>query len=109
MVKKSVVLGVLAVMAMAPAAFANQVQGNTSNTQITTGNVGTGNVSGVNNSTSVGQYQNKYKNPFCATGNQVQGNVANTGIAAANVGLGNVSGIGNSTFTTQAQNAACYY
>ncbi|MBF2066732.1 MAG: hypothetical protein IGS39_20290 [Calothrix sp. C42_A2020_038] len=109
MLKKSFAFGVLAVMAMAPAAFADQVQGNTSSTQITTGNVGTGNVSGINNSTYTGQFQGKTSSPFCVTGNQVQGNVANTGISAGNVGLGNVSGISNSTGTTQSQNANCAF
>lgn len=107
MLKKSFVLGLLAAQAMAPAAFADQIQGNTSNIQITSGNVGARNVTGIDSSTYTDQYQGKNSNPFCARGNQIQGNAANTGISNANVGFGNISGVSNSTLTRQSQNANC--
>ncbi|NJL64751.1 MAG: hypothetical protein HC903_26750 [Methylacidiphilales bacterium] len=116
MLKKSFALGLLAAFAMAPAAFAgDQVQGNVTNTHITSGSFGNGNVTGITNSTQVNQSQIKYKSGryWCggASGNQIQGNVANTAIATANVGLGNVTGIVNSTNTSQSQVAgsSCYY
>ncbi|MEA5572524.1 hypothetical protein [Calothrix sp. UHCC 0171] len=112
MLKKSFALGLLAAFALAPAALADQVQGNVTNTIITTGNVGAGNVTGITNSTSVNQSQIKYGRRWCGTsGNQIQGNVANTAIATANIGLGNVTGIVNSTGTSQHQitGTSCYY
>ena len=111
MLKKSFALGLLAAFAMTPAAFAgDQVQGNVSNTNITSGNFGVGNVSGISNSTYTDQYQGKYVNPFCVTGNQIQGNGTNTGISASNVGYGNVTGISNGTNTSQNQYArGCSY
>ncbi|PAX59628.1 hypothetical protein [Brunnivagina elsteri] len=110
MLKKSLALGVLAAFAMAPAAFANQVQGNVSNTNITSGNFGVGNVSGISNHTNTDQYQGKYINPYCVTGKQIQGNAGNTGIVANNVGYGNVTGISNGTNASQSQYASgCSY
>ncbi|BAZ05726.1 hypothetical protein [Calothrix sp. NIES-3974] len=109
MFKKSFAIGILAAMAIAPAALADQVQGNQSSTQITTGNNGVGNVNGVVSNTNSGQYQDKYNNPFCASGNQVQGNVAGTGIAAGNIGFGNVSGVNANTSNGQTQVASCAF
>jgi len=116
MLNKSFALGLLAVFALAPAAFAgDQVQGNVTNTQITSGNYGNGNVTGITNSTKVNQSQIKYKSGGYWCGgdsvNQIQGNVTNTAIATANIGLGNVAGIVNSTGVSQRQVAgsSCYY
>ncbi|MEA5572522.1 hypothetical protein [Calothrix sp. UHCC 0171] len=113
MLNKSLALGVLAAFAMAPAAFAgDQVQGNVTNTQINAGNVGSGNVTGITNSTGTNQSQAKFGGRWCRTsGNQVQGNATNTGISAGNVGVGNVTGISNSTGTNQSQVAGsgCYF
>jgi hypothetical protein len=112
MLKKSFALGILAAFAMAPAAFANQVQGNSTTTVINAGNVGTGNVIGITNSTKVHQSQSKYGSPWCAASSpQVQGNVTNTAIAAGNVGIDNVTGIVNTTNINQRQVASsgCYY
>ncbi|NJR15535.1 MAG: hypothetical protein HC785_07370 [Calothrix sp. CSU_2_0] len=111
MLNKSLALGVLAAFAMAPAAFAgDQVQGNVTNTSIGASNVGVGNVTGINNSNSTGQFQGKHSGRFCrrAGGNQVQGNATNTNISAGNVGYGNVTGISNSNGTSQVQNASCF-
>jgi hypothetical protein len=112
MLKKSLALGLLAAFAMAPSAFANdQIQGNSTTTVINAGNVGTGNVIGITNSTKVRQSQSKYGSPWCGTsGPQVQGNVTNTAISAGNVGIDNVTGIVNSTNVSQRQVATsgCY-
>lgn len=109
MFKKSFAIGVLAAMVMAPAAFADQVQNNSSGTQINAGNAGVGNTNGVVSNTSSGQFQNQYKSPFCSTGNQVQGNVAGTAIASGNVGFGNVSGVNANTGNGQTQTASCAF
>ncbi|MEA5572521.1 hypothetical protein [Calothrix sp. UHCC 0171] len=112
MLKKSLALGVLAALAMAPAAFADQVQGNVTNTSIGASNFGSGNVTGITNSTGTNQSQAKFGGRWCRTsGNQVQGNATNTGISAGNVGVGNVTGISNSTGTNQSQVAGsgCYF
>lgn len=110
MLKKSFALGALTALAMAPAAFAqDQIQGSNTSTQITNGNVGTGNVSGIDSSTYTDQHQSKNSNPFCKTGNQVQGSLANTGIITQVVGLRNVSSISNLGGTNQRQNANCSF
>jgi hypothetical protein len=112
MLRKSLALGILAAFAMAPAAFANQVQGNSTTTVINAGNVGTGNVTGITNITKVGQSQSKFGNSWCGVpGGQTQGNVTNTAIAAGNVGIDNVTGIVNTTNINQRQVASsgCYY
>jgi hypothetical protein len=91
---------------MAPAAFANQVQGNETNTNINAGNVGNGNVIGITNNTSVRQTQGKRSHGFpyyCSSNPQVQGNVTNTAISAGNVGNYNVVGINNNTRVRQRQ------
>jgi hypothetical protein len=59
MLNKSLALGILAAFAMAPAAFAGQLQANETNTNINAGNVGNGNVIGITNNTSVRQTQGK--------------------------------------------------
>jgi hypothetical protein len=110
MLKKSFALAVLAAFTMAPAAFADQIQGNVTNTGISAGNVGVGNTTGINNSTDVFQNQSKYGSPFYGTsGNQVQGNGTNTGINAGNVGIGNTTGINNGTNVNQNQNSGVYF
>jgi hypothetical protein len=110
MLKKSLVLGVLAALAMAPAAFAgDQVQGNTTVTEINAGSVGNRNRTNIDNRTNVGQYQSKYQSRKCRhSGNQVQGNVTDTVIAAGNVGNRNRTRINNVTNVSQAQSAGCY-
>jgi hypothetical protein len=109
MFNKSLALGLLAAFALAPAAFADQVQGNRTDTVINAGNVGEGNVTGITNNTSVRQTQNKkgagYYNWCGSGGPQVQGNVTNTAISAGNVGIGNVAGIVNETKVRQRQAA----
>ncbi|BAZ17298.1 hypothetical protein NIES4071_91760 [Calothrix sp. NIES-4071] len=110
MLKKSFALGMVAALAMAPAALAQgQVQRSNSRTQITNGNFGTGSVSGIDSSTYTDQHQRKNSNLFCATGNQTQASTANTDISNGNVGFRNVSGISNSTLTSQRQNANCSF
>jgi hypothetical protein len=109
MLKKSLALGVLAAFAMAPSAFADQVQGNRTDTVINAGNVGNGNVIGITNDTKVHQNQSKYGSPFYGSGNQVQGNGTSTGIGAGNVGYGNTTGINNSTKVDQNQNSGVYF
>jgi hypothetical protein len=110
MLKKSFALGVLAVFAMAPAAFADQIQGNVTNTNIGASNVGIGNTTGISNSTDVFQNQSKYGSRFYGTsGNQVQGNGTNTGISAGNNGYNNVTGITNSTNVNQSQGSGVYF
>lgn len=109
MLKKSLVLGALAAIAMAPAAFANQVQSNGSSTKIITGNTGVGNVNGVVSNTHSNQRQSKFKSPFCyASGNQIQSNGSATGIVSGNSGYNNVSGVNANTSNGQAQRSACY-
>lgn len=118
MLKKSLVLGVLAAMTMAPAAFANdQVQGNTTVTDINVGVVGNGNRTNVDNTTNVGQYQTKYESRrgsrynrrSCRpSGNQVQGNVTDTAISTGVVGNYNRSRVSNVTNVNQVQSAGCY-
>jgi hypothetical protein len=118
MLKKSLVLGVLAAMAMAPAAFAgDQVQGNSTVTTINAGSVGNGNRTNIDNRTNVEQSQSKYQSHSrgrhhsrkCRlSGNQVQGNVTDTAIAVGNVGNRNRTRINNVTNVSQAQSAACY-
>jgi hypothetical protein len=107
MFNKSLALGLLAAFALAPAAFAGQVQGNETNTVINSGNVGEGNVTGITNSTSVRQTQGKKDSGYywCngSSGPQVQGNATNTAISAGNVGIGNVAGIVNETKVRQRQ------
>jgi hypothetical protein len=110
MFNKSLALGILAAFALAPAAFAGQVQGNETNTNINAGNVGNGNVIGITNNTSVHQVQGKkarHRYSYCPE--QVQGNVTNTAISAGNVGHGNVIGINNGTKVRQRQVARCSY
>lgn len=109
MLKKSF-FGLIAVGVMiAPtAAFAqDQVQGNVSNTNISTVTVGNGNSTGISSSTNSTQIQNKYGSPWCASGNQIQGSVANTGIANTNIGNFNSSGVVATTGNSQVQKAAC--
>jgi hypothetical protein len=113
MLKKSFALGLLAAFALAPAAFADQVQGNRTDTFIDAGNVGNGNVIGITNNTKVRQSQYKGSaRPWCGgtPGAQIQGNVTNTAISAGNVGIDNVTGIVNSTNVNQRQVATsgCY-
>ena len=117
MLKKSLVLGVLAAMTMAPAAFAgDQVQGNTTVNEINAGNVGHGNRTNINNRTDVNQSQSKYKSGHgrrhvrkCRpSGNQTQGNVTDNIISAGNVGNGNRTRISNRTDVNQVQSAACH-
>ncbi|OKH33541.1 hypothetical protein NIES2101_39800 [Calothrix sp. HK-06] len=116
MLKKSLVLGVLAAMTMAPAAFANdQVQGNTTVTDINVGVVGNGNRTDVDNTTNVGQYQTKYESRgsryhrSCRpSGNQVQGNVTDTAISTGVVGNYNGTRVSNVTNVNQVQSAGCY-
>jgi opacity protein-like surface antigen len=110
MLKKSFALAVLAAFAMAPAAFADQIQGNVTNTNIGASNVGVGNTTGISNSTDVFQNQSKYGSPFYGTsGNQVQGNGTNTGIGASNNGYGNTTGINNNTNVNQNQGSSSPY
>lgn len=109
MLKKSFAVGVLAILAMAPAAKAGQIQDNSSNIRITSGSVGTRNVSDIDSSTYTDQYQGKNSNRFCTTRNQIQGNRGNIGISNGNVGFSNVSSVSNSTFTRQNQNANCSF
>ncbi|OKH33544.1 hypothetical protein NIES2101_39815 [Calothrix sp. HK-06] len=116
MLKKSLVLGVLAAMTMAPAAFAgDQVQGNSTYTNINAGSVGHGNSTYVDNTTNVGQYQNKYESGRgrhhrnkCSGGSQTQGNVTDTAINAGVVGNYNRTRVLNETNVNQGQSAACY-
>jgi hypothetical protein len=117
MLKKSLVLGVLAAMAMAPAAFAgNQVQGNTTVNDISVGNSGNGNRTNINNRTGVNQYQGSYesgrgrrhRHSTCRTGSQTQGNVTDNVISVGNVGNRNRNRINNVTNVNQSQSASCY-
>ncbi|BDA74319.1 hypothetical protein RIVM261_044330 [Rivularia sp. IAM M-261] len=116
MLKKSLVLGVLAAMTLAPAAFANdQVQGNSTYTNINAGSVGHGNSSYIDNTTNVGQYQDKYESRRgrhhrnkCSGGSQTQGNVTDTAINAGVVGNYNRTRVSNETNISQVQSAACY-
>ncbi len=96
-------------MMIAPtAAFAqDQVQGSVTNTNISTVNVGNGNITGVTSDSNTTQIQNKYGNPWCASGNQIQGSSTNTGVATANVGHFNVTGVATGSHTSQVQNAGC--
>ncbi len=114
MLNKSLALGILAAFAMAPAAFAGQLQANETNTNINAGNVGNNNVIGITNNTKVGQGQGKKSHGryWCGGSNspQVQANVTNTAISAGNVGNYNVVGINNNTKVRQRQVAAgCSY
>ncbi|BDA74323.1 hypothetical protein RIVM261_044340 [Rivularia sp. IAM M-261] len=115
MLKKSLVLGVLAAMTLAPAAFAGQTQGNSTVTTIEAGVVGNGNRTNINNRTNVGQSQTKYESRRvrrhsykCPGGSQVQGNVTDTAINTGVVGNRNNTRINNVTNVRQAQSAACY-
>ncbi|RUT07893.1 hypothetical protein DSM106972_021530 [Dulcicalothrix desertica PCC 7102] len=109
MLKKSFAVGVLAALAMAPVAQAGQTQANSSNMRITSGSLGTRNVSDIDSSTYTDQYQGKNSNRFCATRNQIQGNRENVSISNGNVGFGNDSSVSNSAFTRQRQNANCSF
>jgi hypothetical protein len=116
MLKKSLVIGLLAAMTMAPAAFAqNQVQGNTTVTEINAGSSGNRNRTNINNRTDINQSQSQYKSSYgrrhtnkCRPGSQTQGNVTDTVISAGNVGNGNRTRISNDTVVNQYQSAACY-
>ncbi|OKH33543.1 hypothetical protein NIES2101_39810 [Calothrix sp. HK-06] len=116
MLKKSLILGVLAAMTMAPAAFAgSQTQGNSTVTTIDAGVVGNRNNSTINNRTNVNQSQSKYEarrvrrhSNKCPGGSQTQGNVTDTAINTGVVGNRNNTRINNVTNVRQAQSAACY-
>ncbi len=116
MLKKSLVLGVLAAMTMAPAAFAgNQVQGNSTVNTIDVGVVGNRNNTNINNRTNVNQSQSKYEarrfrrhSYKCAGGSQTQGNVTDTAINAGVVGNRNNTSVRNTTNVNQRQSATCY-
>ncbi|MBW4598403.1 MAG: hypothetical protein KME29_02005 [Calothrix sp. FI2-JRJ7] len=116
MLKKSLVLGVLAAMTMAPAAFAgSQTQGNSTVTTIEAGVVGNGNRTNIKNGTNVNQSQSKYESRRvkrhtrkCAGGSQTQGNVTDTAINAGVVGNRNNTRVRNVTNVNQGQSAACY-
>ncbi|OKH33542.1 hypothetical protein NIES2101_39805 [Calothrix sp. HK-06] len=115
MLKKSLVLGLLAAMTLAPAAFAGQTQGNSTVTTIEAGVVGNRNTTNIKNGTNVNQSQSKYESRRvkrhtrkCAGGSQTQGNVTDTAINAGVVGNRNNTRINNVTNVRQAQSAACY-
>ncbi|RUT08821.1 hypothetical protein DSM106972_008760 [Dulcicalothrix desertica PCC 7102] len=115
MLKKSLVLGVLAAMTLAPAAFAGQTQGNSTVTTIEAGVVGNGNRTNIKNGTNVHQSQSKYETrrvrrhrSKCPGGSQTQGNVTDTAINTGVVGNRNNTRINNVTNVSQAQSAACY-
>ncbi|BAZ08305.1 hypothetical protein NIES4071_01100 [Calothrix sp. NIES-4071] len=115
MLKKSLVLGLLAAFTMAPAAFAgSQTQGNSTVTTIDAGSVGYGNRTNINNRTNVDQSQSSYESGRgrrhsrkCNTGSQVQGNVTDTAISVGNVGNRNNARINNTTNVNQGQSAVC--
>jgi hypothetical protein len=109
MLKKSLILGVLAAFAMAPVAFAGQqVQGDTGSTNINASNVGKGNRIRIINRTYVIRSQRRAKKLLCQSPtNQAQGNATDTNIAAANVGNRNRIKITNVTNVVQGQSAEC--
>jgi hypothetical protein len=110
MLKKSLIIGILAAFAMAPVAFAGeqQVQGDNSNTNINASNVGRGNKIRIINKTYVIRSQRRAKKLLCQTpSNQAQGNTGNTNIAAANVGNRNRINITNINKVVQGQSAEC--
>ncbi|BAZ08307.1 hypothetical protein NIES4071_01120 [Calothrix sp. NIES-4071] len=114
MLKKSLVLGLLAAFTMAPAAFAgSQTQGNSTVTTIDAGSVGNGNRTTINNGTYVNQSQSSYESGRgrryrkCNTGSQVQGNVTDTAISVGHVGNRNRARINNITNVNQGQSAVC--
>jgi hypothetical protein len=110
MLKKSLVLGVLAAFAMAPVAFAGeQVIGDTGNTNISASNIGKNNRIRIINKTYVIRSQRRAKKLLCQSpSNQTQGNQNDTKIAASNVGNGNRIRINNITNVVQNQSAECY-
>ncbi len=115
MLKRSLVLGVLAAMTLAPAAFAGQTQGNSTVTTIEAGSVGNGNRTNINYRTNVNQSHSNYEasrvilhTRMCAAGSQTQGNVTDTAINTGVVGNRNNTRINNVTNVRQAQSAACY-
>ncbi len=110
MLKKSLILGLLAAITIAPAAFAgNQTQGNAGNTNIEASNVGKGNRIRIINKTYVIQSQGRRaRKLLCQSpSNQTQGNVTNTAIAATNVGNRNRIRINNVTNVVQGQSIDC--
>ncbi|MEA5572181.1 hypothetical protein [Calothrix sp. UHCC 0171] len=110
MFKKSLILGLLAAMAIAPTAFAGeQIQGNTENTNINATNVGKGNRIRIINRTYVIQSQGRRaRKLLCqAPSNQTQGNATNTAINATNIGNRNRIKINNVTNVVQDQSTNC--
>ncbi|NJL63284.1 MAG: hypothetical protein HC903_17480 [Methylacidiphilales bacterium] len=110
MLKKSLILGLLAAIAIAPAAFAgNQTQENADNTNISATNVGRGNKIRIINRTYVIQSQGRRaRKLLCQSpSNQAQGNVTNTAIAATNIGNRNRIRINNVNSVVQGQSVDC--
>ncbi|BAZ08309.1 hypothetical protein NIES4071_01140 [Calothrix sp. NIES-4071] len=109
MLKKSLVIGILAAFAMAPVAFAGeQVQGDTGNTNINANNVGRNNKIRVINKTYVIRSQRRAKKLLCqAPSNQTQANVGDTNINAINQGNRNRIKITNINNVVQGQSVDC--
>jgi hypothetical protein len=108
MLKKSLILGLLAAIAIAPAAFAGeQTQGDSGTTNIDATNVGRGNKIRIINKTYVIKSQRRARKLLCqspqSSSNQTQGNATNTAIAATNVGNRNRIKINNVTNVVQGQ------
>jgi hypothetical protein len=105
MLKKSLILGLLTAIAIAPAAFAGeQTQGDSGVTNIDATNVGKGNRIRIINKTYVIKSQRRARKLLCQSpSNQTQGNATNTAIAATNVGNRNRIKINNVTNVVQGQ------
>jgi hypothetical protein len=109
MLKKSLILGILAAFAMAPIAFAGeQVTSDTGNTNISASNVGKNNRIRIINKTYIIRSQRRAKKLLCQSpSNQTQRNENNTKIAASNVGNRNRIKITNVVNVVQEQSAGC--
>jgi hypothetical protein len=110
MFKKSLVLGLLAAMAITPAAFAgDQVQGDSNNANINATNIGKKNSIRVINKTYVIKSQRRAKKLLCQapTGNQTQGSANDGKINATNIGNRNRIKITNINTVQQGQSVDC--
>jgi hypothetical protein len=109
MLKKALILGVLATFAMAPVAFAGeQVQGDTVNTNINASNNGRNNKIRIINKTVVIRSQRRAKKLLCqAPTNQTQASAGNTNINAVNQGNRNRIKITNISNIIQGQAVDC--
>ncbi len=110
MLKKSLVLGLLASIFIMPTAFAgSQTQGDSGNTNIEASNVGKGNRIRIINRTYVIKSQGRRaRKLLCQSpSDQTQGSVSNVAIAASNVGNRNRIKINNVNTVVQGQSVDC--